>query len=395
MPRQERTKTGYAGVFFAEKTCLGSKTRKERVYYIRYRRTGETRLIEEKLGRESEGWTAARANQERSLRAVGKVSSNQERRDEVETARQEEERRPTIERLWQAYDSARAGRKVRGTDVGIYKNHLADPFAKKTPDELVSLDLDRLRILKSKTLAPQTVRHVLVLLKRIINFGVKKGLCPQPDASRLHFELPRVDNLRTESLTREQMAAYLAALDADPNQEAAAAIKLALFTGMRKGALLALKWTDVDFENSFITLRGEVAKSGKTSRIPLSGAARAVLEKIERGDSLFVFPGREGRQRTTLSRISQRIRDRAGLPKDFRPLHGLRHAYASLLASSGEVDLYTLQKLLTHSSPVMTQRYAHLADEALQRAAAVASDLFKGVSGERAEVIPLKKRDSA
>jgi len=54
------------------------------------------------------------------------------------------------------------------------------------------------------------------------------------------------------------------------------------------------------------------------------------------------------------------IKKAAGLPKDFRALHGLRHVYASMLASSGQVDLYTIQKLLTHKSPAMTQRYAHL-----------------------------------
>ena len=44
-----------------------------------------------------------------------------------------------------------------------------------------------------------------------------------------------------------------------------------------------------------------------------------------------------------------------------------------MLASSGEVDLYTLQKLLTHKSPQMTQRYAHLRDSALKRAATIAA----------------------
>jgi integrase len=58
-------------------------------------------------------------------------------------------------------------------------------------------------------------------------------------------------------------------------------------------------------------------------------------------------------------------------PPDFRPNHGLRHTFASHLASSGEVDLYTLQRLMTHKSPMMTQRYAHLRDEALKRGANV------------------------
>jgi integrase len=60
-----------------------------------------------------------------------------------------------------------------------------------------------------------------------------------------------------------------------------------------------------------------------------------------------------------------------------------------MLASSGEVDLYTLQKLLTHKSPQMTQRYAHLRDEALKRAANLAGELIgqvasvKGKGSER------------
>jgi integrase len=81
------------------------------------------------------------------------------------------------------------------------------------------------------------------------------------------------------------------------------------------------------------------------------------------------------------------------LPDDFRPLHGLRHTFASWLASSGEVDLYTLQRLLTHNSPQMTQRYAHLADEALQRAAAVADKLFLPVAERKtAAVTKIRKK---
>ena len=72
-----------------------------------------------------------------------------------------------------------------------------------------------------------------------------------------------------------------------------------------------------------------------------------------------------------------KIKKRAGLPKGFRPLHGLRHVYASMLASSGKVDLYTLQKLLTHKDPRMTQRYAHLRDETLKRASNLGGNLIR------------------
>ena len=105
-------------------------------------------------------------------------------------------------------------------------------------------------------------------------------------------------------------------------------------------------------------------------------ATRNILCNIPRTGSDYVFPGKDGGPRREFKRVAQRVKEKAGLPKEFRPLHGLRHTYASWMASSGEVDLYTLQRLLTHNSPQMTQRYAHLADAALHRAASVADALF-------------------
>lgn len=394
----KREKTKYEGVYYRFQKKLNSDLL-EKVYYIFYRQGGRgSRQIEERIGRESEGMTAAKAKDIRADRARGKELTNQEKREAAEAARQAEEGRPTISRLWSFYDETSPERTSRDTDRARYNLHLAKPFGGKTPAELVTLDLDRLRLRKLKSLSPQTVKHILSLLRRIINFGVKRGLCPMVDPSRLHFTFPRVDNQRTENLTDEQMAAYLRALDEEPDQNAAGFIRLALSTGMRKGALMALRWADIDFERGFITLQGKAAKNEKTERIPLSNAARAVLERVERLDSPFVFPGRGGGQRKDFKRIAQRVRDKAGLTKDeFRPLHGLRHTFASRLASSGAVDIYTLQKLLTHGSAQMTQRYAHLADEALQRAAAVAGEIFKDVAGdsEGAAILSFPKKNQA
>ena len=80
-----------------------------------------------------------------------------------------------------------------------------------------------------------------------------------------------------------------------------------------------------------------------------------------------------------------RICKAARLPEGFRPLHGLRHVYASMLASSGEVDMYTLQKLLTHKSPQMTQRYAHLRDDVMKRAADLAGKIITAAATAKKE----------
>jgi integrase len=124
-------------------------------------------------------------------------------------------------------------------------------------------------------------------------------------------------------------------------------------------------------------------KGGVDATIPLNAAARAVLETHSRTDSPFVFPGRTGGKRNTAKTALRTIRQTAGLPKDFRPLQGLRHSFASMLASSCQVDLYTIQKLLTHKSPKMTQRYAHLRDESLKRASELVGEIVLGTVNEK------------
>ncbi len=139
---------------------------------------------------------------------------------------------------------------------------------------------------------------------------------------------------------------------------------------------------DIDLDRAFIHIRN--TKGGQDQKIPLNPAVRDLLMNHPRTDSLYVFPGRGGNRRVDINKQVTRIKKRAGLPNDFRALHGLRHVYASMLASSGQVDLYTLQKLLTHKSPQMTQRYAHLRDESLRKASDLAGDLIQKIANGRA-----------
>ncbi len=374
MAQAKGCKTRYPGVFYRETERIGMKGT-EKVFYIVFKKEGK--VFEEKVGRQFvDNMTEAKAASIRAERIEGKRASRKEIREAQEATRQAELQKPTIERLWEIYRSEYAEKKSLRTDGYNFTNHLT-AFAKKTPDEICTAELIQLgKELFAKGLQPATVRHVLALLRLLIRFGVKNGLCAMPDPRKLHFEMPRVDNHKTETLTHEQLIALKKALDEEPDQNAAAFMRLALATGMRRGALMGLRWDDLDFVRGFITLRGEIAKKGKTEVIPMTKAAREILERITCSESPYVFPGRDGGHRHEFRRIAQRVKRNAGIPEDFRPLHGLRHAYTSFFASSGQVDLYTLQRLLTHSSPQMTQRYAHLADETLQRAASISDKLF-------------------
>jgi integrase len=368
MPAKKRFKTNYPGVYYIEST-IGKTGKSEKIFYITYRRDG--RLIEEKAGRQhQDGMTPARAASLRTEKMEGKKPSNKEKRAAERAKKEAEKGKWTIERLWKEYKAQKGSYPSLGTDEGNYK-HIESKFGDKEPKNIIQLDIDRLRIGLLKKKKPQTVKHVLQLLKRIINFGVNKGLC---QGLGFKIEMPKVHNLRTEDLTANQLKKLLKAIDKDEDIQVANLMRMALFTGMRRGELFKLRWKDVDFEKGFIHIRDP--KAGPDQKIPLNDNAREILANHPKGKSPFVFPGRWGGRRTEIRTSVNRIRTRAGLPKDFRPLHGLRHVYASMLASSGKVDLYTLQKLLTHKSPQMTQRYAHLRDEALKRASDLAGTLI-------------------
>jgi len=186
--------------------------------------------------------------------------------------------------------------------------------------------------------------------------------------------MPTVHNQKTEDLTSEQLVKLLDALNESSNIHVANMMKMALYTGMRRGELFKLEWKDIDFERGFIHIRDP--KGGPDQKIPLNDPVRDLLENHPKTKSGYVFPGQDGNRRVSMQQAVNKIRKAAGLPPDFRPMHGLRHTYASMLASSGKVDMYTLQKLLTHKSPVMTQRYAHLRDDTLKRASNLAGDII-------------------
>lgn len=372
---QKRCPTSYPGVFYRLVRRVGGKG-EEKAFYAVYKQNGK--VVEAKVGCEfRDDMTAARAARVRADLIEGKRLTRAEKR-------REDARNLTLSALWERYSRDQlTNPRTRNTDQSNFRN-IPPELAAKRPAELANADMDRLKKgLYGRGLSDQTVKHVLGLIRRLIRWGAKNGLSAPP--AGLFFELPQGGNQKTECLTEDQLQALIKALDEEPDQEAASIVRLALYTGIRRSALLALEWRDVDMERNMLTLRGESAKSGRTSTIPLSVAASKVLEELRdnpyRQESTLIFPSaRTGGKRSGLPKdFIRRIRKAAQLPPDFRLLHGLRHNFASWLASSGQVDMFTLQKLLTHESPEMTQRYAHLRDKALHRAAGVVDQLFDNI----------------
>ena len=356
-------KTKYPGVFYREAKRIGIEGT-EKVYYVVFKKNGK--VYEEKAGRQStDAMTPARAARIRS------EIIDETRLSRKELLKRAETNTWTIKRLWSEYKAANPGLRGIRTDENRFQNYIEPNFGAKDPKDLSPYDIDRLRSKLLKTRSPGTAKNVLELLRRIVNFGAKKRLCDGPGFT---IEMPEVNNEKTECLTSEELTGLLEAIDRDPNIQVANLMKMALFTGMRRGDLFKLKWEDIDFDRGFIRIRDP--KDGPEQEVPLNDAAGDLLKAHPKSQSPYVFPGRGGRQRTDVGKAVNRIKKYAGLPKEFRPLHGLRHSYASVLASSGKVDMHILQQLLTHKTPAMTQRYAHLRNEALKRASNLVGDIL-------------------
>ncbi len=144
----------------------------------------------------------------------------------------------------------------------------------------------------------------------------------------------------------------------------------ALDTGMDRGDLLALRIDDLTFDVGSGLVRCVRGKTRQDTWIPMTDELREALlahlaDAPQRFPTATVFPDLAPIRVQRYFAIAKAI---AGLDDRFR-FKDLRHSFASALVQAG-VDLYTVQKLMAHSTPRMTQRYAHLAPKKFQDAIA-------------------------
>jgi len=149
-----------------------------------------------------------------------------------------------------------------------------------------------------------------------------------------------------------------------------AALLLLLLTGARKSEILKARREHVDLERGLLTV--PLSKSGKPRHISLSREAAAVIRSLPRIPGVpWLFPGRApDKPLSDIYLFWNGLRRRIGLD-DVR-VHDLRHTFAGFLVTAGH-SLYEVQKLLGHSDPRTTMRYAHLGQDALRRAAETVS----------------------
>lgn len=145
------------------------------------------------------------------------------------------------------------------------------------------------------------------------------------------------------------------------------AVLLSLNTGLRRGELLSLRWSDINYRQAVVSVQATSAKSGQTRHVPLNSEAIVTLKNWQEQNPGATVNDKIFGVVTSFKTAWSGILKSAEI-KRFR-WHDLRHHFASRLVQA-DVNLNTVRELLGHGSLAMTLRYAHLGPD--QKRVAVA-----------------------
>jgi len=262
------------------------------------------------------------------------------------------------------------------TDEGFYRLRLQAEFGEFRLNQISRQHIQTFHSRMShEGLAAATSNHYLKLLKHSLNLAIDWDMLDTNPATRipLFHEDNQVENLLSDA----QLDMLLLVLKTDENRMVCLIALFLLSTGVRLNEALQAKWVHVDQHNRVWRIPAANAKSKKTRAVPLNDSALDVLQQLTtKGNFENVFINfQTGLPYTTITKVWARLRNKAGL--NSLRIHDLRHQYASFLVNSGRT-LYEVQQILGHSSPTVTQRYAHLSTKSLQEAANSASVAIKG-----------------
>ena len=159
----------------------------------------------------------------------------------------------------------------------------------------------------------------------------------------------------------------LALVRAAEDEQDAALFLTAVFTGLRQGELIALRWRSVDFPGEHIRVTASYTngaltspKSGKVRSVPMAPAVAEALARLSQrehwtGDDALVFPGLTGYylDASALLKRYKRALAAAGL----RPLrfHDLRHTFGTTMIRNA--DIVRVQEWMGHAAIEWTRKY--------------------------------------
>ncbi len=204
----------------------------------------------------------------------------------------------------------------------------------------------------------------------------------EPEGRKFFLRPKQYDEL-VKAAASQKRAPYLSDL-----------VVVAVMTGCRKGELLGLEWSRVDFDANVIRLRESDTKAGKSRLVPINEAAREALQRRlsyrekRCPDSAWVFCGPDGERITSVKSSFRHACKSAGIVG--MRFHDLRHTCGSWLAQAGVPEGH-IAAVLGHSTVRMTERYAHLAPAnsraAVEKLVGIPKNIPSAAQDETGEVV--------
>lgn len=227
--------------------------------------------------------------------------------------------------------------------------------------ELRLIDVRRVHVNqmhKAHRAAPYEANRTLELVQRMFQLAIEWEVLPETHGNPAKNVEPFPEFPRDVWVKQDHMPKVLQHINALKNNHYRVAILLLLATGCRQDELFQLKWCDVDFKAEQIHIRRKNTKTDQAHLVPITPYIKELLDSLRR-ESDYVFPSRFSKRGhlTTLGDTWRSLRKRAGIEEV--QLKDLRSTAASWVANDN-VSLYTIQKMLNHTTPRCTQRYAKL-----------------------------------
>lgn len=271
---------------------------------------------------------------------------------------------PTLRQFGEdSYMPEARSRKVSHKDDACrLRVHVYPALGDKKLSEIATRDVQQLLARVAEKASKATANRVHSLVARMFKLAVVWGVIERNPCYGLSKF--REEKRAERFLTPDEIVRFQMALAEDKNTVAASALRLLLLTGLRRNEVVKARWEQVDLEAGLLHL--PKTKTGARYAVLNSAAKELVASLPSRGLEPWLFPGaKPGKPLENPTKLMERALKRASLEP--MRIHDLRHTFAATCVNSG-ASLYEVQKLLGHSSPTMTQRYAHLASDTIRRA---------------------------
>lgn len=266
---------------------------------------------------------------------------------------------------------AKARKKSWKQDEYWIRKRINQDIGRRQLKSIASRDVAQLHLKEKDCTSATGANHLLATIKMVMSSAVKLGFAERNPA--LGLEKFKEPPPRDRYLSKEELPRFLDALDRLDSRLGASALRLLLFTGMRRNEALSLRWDAVSIEDRRLAL--SVTKNKRPRYVHLNSKAVEVFRDLAEKrlsepmtrNSEYVFPSRAGAKLPHMFDLRQsfsKALELASLP-DTYVVHDLRRTFGSWLAM-GNTNLHMVSKLLGHRTIAVTEStYAHLSGDTL------------------------------